>query len=107
MKSYFTQNLKTTLTEKQIARHRNGNTNIFEIATKDKHHNYTTLKFLKFILRVGKQSPTMAVFGEAATIPLHMRAQISVLKFWDRIRNMEDDTLVKLAYKEKVEKNTI
>ena len=95
----------TTLTEKQIAKHRNGHTNIFEIATKD---NITTtqLKFLKFILGVGKQSPNMAVLGEAATIPLHVRAQISMLKFWDRIRHMEDDTLVKLAYKENVESNT-
>jgi hypothetical protein len=36
-----------------------------------------------------------------------MRAQISMLKFWDRrIRNMEDDALVKLAYKENLENNS-
>ena len=36
-----------------------------------------------------------------------MRAQISMLKFWDRrIRNMEDDALVKLAYKENLESNS-
>ena len=95
----------TALTEKQIERYKNGTTNIYELATSD---NITTtqLKFIKFILGVGRQSPNMAVLGEAATIPLHMRAQISMLKFWDRIRNMDDNTLVKLAYRENVENNT-
>ena len=96
----------TTFTEKQIERLKNGTSNVFEAAT---IANITTtqLKFLKFILGVGKQTPNMAVLGEAATIPLHMRAQISMLKFWNRIRHMNDDVLVKLAYKENVESNSL
>ena len=66
----------------------------------------TQLKFIKFILGVGKQTPNMAVFGEAAVLPLLMRAHIAMLKFWNRIRNMEDNTLVKLAYKENLETNS-
>ena len=48
----------------------------------------------------------MAIFGEAAVLPLLLRAHIAMLKYWDRIRNMEDHTLVKLAYKENVQTNS-
>ena len=95
----------TTLTEKQIEKYKNGHLNIYELAT-SANITTTQLKFTKFILGVGKSTPNMAVFGEAATIPLHMRAQIHMLKFWNRIRDMGEDTLVKLAYKENVENNT-
>ena len=96
----------TTLTERQIERYRNGTLSIYDLAT-SAHITTTQLKFTKFILGVGKQSPNMAVLGEAATIPLHMRAQICMLKYWDRIRNMEDNVLVKLAYKENLESNSL
>ena len=64
------------------------------------------MKFIKFILGVGKQCPSMAVLGEAATLPLLLRAQLQMLKYWDRIRNMDDNTLVKLAYKENIQSNS-
>ena len=95
----------TMMTTKQIEKYRNGHLNIHELAT-SANITTTQLKFIKFILGVGKSSPNMAVLGEAATIPLHMRAQIAMLKFWNRIRYMGEDTLVKLAYKENVENNT-
>ena len=58
------------------------------------------------VLGVNKQCPNMTIFGEAAVLPLLMRAHTAMLKYWDRIRNMEDDTLVKLAYKENIQTNS-
>ena len=95
----------TAMTENQIDKCKRGTLNVYEIATNAKMTT-TQLKFIKFILGVGKQSPNMAVLGEAAVLPLLMRAYISMLKFWDRIRNMGDDTLVKLAYKENIQTNS-
>ena len=95
----------TTFTEKQIERSKNGSLGAYELAT-SANITTTQLKFLKFILGVGKQTPNMAVLGEAAVLPLHMRAQISMLKFWNRIRHMEDTVLVKLAYNENLESNS-
>ena len=93
------------MSEKQVEKCKQGLTNIYELAVQS---NITTtqLKFLKFILGVGKQTPNMAVFGEAAVIPLVMRAHMAMLKYWNRIRNMEDNTLVKLAYKENIATNS-
>ena len=95
----------TTFTEKQIERSKNGSLGAYQLAT-SANITTTQLKFLKFILGVGKQTPNMAVLGEAAILPLHMRAQISMLKFWNRIRHMEDTVLVKLAYNENLESNS-
>ena len=94
-----------TMSEKQIDKCKHGTATVYGLAMQA-DMTTTQLKFLKFILGIGKQSPNMAVFGEAAVIPLLMRAQVAMLKFWDRIRNMEDNTLVKLAYKENVEVNS-
>ena len=94
-----------TMSEKQVDKCKQGALDIYKIATKA-NMTTTQLKFIKFILGVGKHSPNMAVFGEAAVIPLQMRAYTTMLKFWDRIRNMEDNTLVKLAYKENIQTNS-
>ena len=64
------------------------------------------LKFYKFILGVGRQTPNLAIFGEIAEIPLQLKAYTTVLKYWDRIRSLEDDTLVKKAYMENLKMNT-
>ena len=48
----------------------------------------------------------MAALGEAAVLPLFMKAHIAMLKLWNRVRNMEDGTLVKLAYEENLENNS-
>ena len=66
----------------------------------------TQMKFIKFILGVGKRTPNMAILGEAAVLPLLLRAHIHMLKYWDRIRNMDDNTLVKLAYEENLQANS-
>ena len=66
----------------------------------------TQLKFHKYILGIGKQSPNMAVLGEVSDHPLQHKAHLMLLKYWDRIREMEEDTLVKKAYHENIAHNT-
>ena len=48
----------------------------------------------------------MVVFGESASIPFLFKAYIHMLKYWNRIRDMNDRTLVKLAYRENVATNS-
>ena len=64
------------------------------------------LKYLKFALGVSKQCPTMAVLGETAEIPLILKGYHRMLTFWERTRDMEDDTLIKKAYMENVATNS-
>jgi hypothetical protein len=66
----------------------------------------TQLKFTKFILGVGKYCPNMSIFGESAKIPFLARAHIHMLKFWHRIRDMDEITLVNMAYRENVSMNS-
>ena len=66
----------------------------------------TQLKFTKFVLGVGKCCPNMAIFGESAKIPFLARAHIHILKFWHRIKNLEETTLVNKAYRENITLNT-
>ena len=87
-----------TVSEKQIEKCKNGKLDVNAIRTSSEMTR-TQMKFIKFILGVGKQSPNMAILGEAAVLPLLLRAHIHMLKYWDRVRNMDDSTLVKLAYK--------
>ena len=93
------------MSERQIEKCKQGITSVYELA-KQADMTTTQLKFIKFILGVGKSSPSMAVFGEAAVLPLLLRAQVSMLKYWNRIKAMDDNTLVKLAYKENLETNS-
>ena len=93
------------MSEKQVEKCKQGSSNVYDLAMQSPMTT-TQLKFTKFILGLGKQTPNMAVFGEAAVLPLLLRAHIAMLKFWNRIKNMEDTTLVKLAYKENLETNS-
>ena len=48
----------------------------------------------------------MAVLGETAEVPLILKGYHRMLTFWNRTRNMEDDTLIKKAYMENVAVNS-
>ena len=61
---------------------------------------------MKFVMGVGKHCPNMVVFGESATLPLQIKAYIHMLNFWNRVKEMENQTLVKMAYKENLAMNT-
>ncbi len=64
------------------------------------------LKYYKFILGLKRQTPNLAVFGEIARLPLALKAHLTMLKFWNRIRHMDRDTLVNQAYWENVIMNS-
>ena len=68
-------------TEKQIEKCKDGRLGIYDIGPSS-HMTTTQMKFIKFILGVGKQAPNMAVLGEAAALPLLLCAQIQTLKYW-------------------------
>ena len=93
------------MTDKQIEKCRRNKTHIYDIANKSPLTT-TQLKFTKFAMGVGKHCPNMAVFGESASIPLLLKAHIHMIKYWNRIKAMDDQTLVKLAYRENLAMNT-
>ena len=57
-------------------------------------------------LGVGKFCPNMSIFGESAALPLLTRAHIHMMKFWNRIKDMNQDTLVNMAYRENLSMNS-
>ena len=96
---------QTAMTDREIEKCRMDRNHIYTIAS-ESPLTRTQLKFTKFVMGVGKYCPNMAIFGESAAIPLLTRAQIHLMKFWDRIKNMEVDTLVNLAYRENLTMNS-
>ena len=95
---------QTAMTDKQIEKCKRSKTHIYDIINKSPLTT-TQLKFTKFVMGVGKYCPSMVIFGESASLPLLMKAHIHMLKFWSRIREMDDQTLVKLAYRENLAMN--
>ena len=96
---------QTAMTHKQIERCKQDQTHIYTLCNQSPLTT-TQLKFTKFILGVGKNCPNMTIFGESAAIPLLSRAHIHMLKFWDRIKNMDASTLVNMAYRENISMDT-
>ena len=58
------------------------------------------LKYLKNTLSVKPQTSTLAVYGETGRFPLAVRQRINILKYWCRIINMENNSIVKNTYLE-------
>ena len=48
----------------------------------------------------------MAVLGETADVPLILKGYHRMLTYWNRTREMDDNTLVKKAYMENVNSNS-
>ena len=96
---------QTTMTDRQIEKCKHDPTHIYTLCN-ESPLTKTQLKFTKFILGVGKQCLNMSIFGESAALPLLTRAHIHMLKFWDRIKNMTENTLVNMAYRENILMNT-
>ena len=59
--------------------------------------------FLKYILGVNKNSPTMAILGETGETPLLMNGFRRLINFWYRVRGLPDNTLAKKALLENVQ----
>ena len=58
------------------------------------------LKYLKNILSVQPQTSTLVVYGETGRFPLVVRQRTNLLKYWCRIMNMENNSIVKNTYLE-------
>jgi hypothetical protein len=93
------------MTSKEIERCKNDNNRIYEL-TLGAPATIAQLKFLKFALGVNKQCPTMAVLGETAEVPLLLKGFHRMLTYWNRTKEMGDETLVKKAYLENVASNS-
>ena len=52
----------------------------------------------KFVLNVKKSTPSDGVYAELGRIPLLVTRQIQIVKFTNRIRNLNDKLLVKKHY---------
>ncbi len=55
--------------------------------------------FLRGVLGVRVGTPSMAVLAEAGRYPLRVFAAQMLLKYWNRLARMEDDRLVKRAFR--------
>ena len=96
---------QTTMSDRDIEKCRMDRNHIYTIAS-ESPLTRTQLKFTKFVMGVGKHCPNMTIFGESASLPLLTRAQIHMMKFWDRIKNMHENTLVNMAYRENLALNS-
>ena len=96
---------QTAMTDRQIEKCKASRNSIYNLAM-ESPLTRTQLKFTKFVMGVGKHCPNMTIFGESAALPLSTRAQVHMIKFWDRIRNMDENTLVNMAYRENIKMNS-
>ena len=58
------------------------------------------LRFSKLILGLKRNTSTLAVYGDLGAIPSTLNSILRVIKFWHRIAQLDDNTLVKKAFLE-------
>ena len=54
-------------------------------------------RFIKFILGTTRSCTNEAILGEMGEFPLHLHNLVSLLKFWHRVSNMNEQCLVRKA----------
>ena len=59
---------------------------------------HVQLWFLKSSLGIKTQSSNQIVFGDTGRFPLLFRQQDNVLKYWDRLRTMDNSTPIYKVY---------
>ena len=79
--------------------------NLF-IDSNENKANILHRKYLKFILRLNKSCPTLPLMGETGELPLMLQGYRMMIKYWYRINNLADDTLVKKALLENIKIRT-
>ena len=92
---YNSENL-AQLTEHQI-NSVNDNKNSLIFYVNKAYPNTVHQKFLKFILGVKSNCSNLATLGELGEIPVILHGFASLLSFWHRINNMDENTIVKQA----------
>ena len=63
-------------------------------------------QFLKYIVGTSKSCSNLAIYGEPGEIPLSLKAYRLMLKYWYRVQNLPNETLVKMALLENVKLKT-
>ena len=53
------------------------------------------LKFLKIVMGLKRNTPSMAVLGDSGQYPVSVIAYLNLLKYWHRICHLDDSCLVK------------
>ena len=56
------------------------------------------LSYLKNMLGVRRQTPTLALYGDTGHFPLLLKQQVQTLKYWARLRTLPDYHILKNAY---------
>ena len=56
------------------------------------------MKYLKFILGVQSNTSNLATYGETGRYPLLLRQKVKAVKYWYRILQMQDNSLIKVVY---------
>ena len=92
---YNSENM-SHLTLHQIRAIEENKTNLLTYLTKSEI-NTIHQKFLKYIIGVKRNCSNMATLGELGEFPLHLYGLTSLLSFWHRATQMQDDSLVKQA----------
>lgn len=53
------------------------------------------LGYLKTMLGVRKQTPTLAIYAETGRFPLHIRQMVDIMKYWERLKNFTENDILK------------
>ena len=64
--------------------------------------NLSHKKIIKFVLGVGKSTPTLAVMGDSGEIPLLFKGFRLSINYWHRIHKLSNEVLVKKALNENI-----
>ena len=56
------------------------------------------LSYLKNMLGVRRQTPTLAIYGDTGHFPLLLKQQVQTLKYWARLIALPDNHILKNAY---------
>ena len=55
------------------------------------------ISFLKHILNVRRQTPTLALYAETGRFPLKVRQQLAIINYWARLKNLPNDDILNIC----------
>ena len=57
------------------------------------------IQYLKSVINVRKQTPTLAVYAETGRFPLHIRQKLATLNYWIKLRNLPNTDILNKCLK--------
>ncbi len=58
------------------------------------------IRFCRFALGVSKKAPNIGIYGETGRYPLAIESILNTIKYWHRLQNIHESTLVHQAFNE-------